>query len=225
MAPQVPRTLGVNTFGRHRWVMGAIAAAVVALAGLAVLIRTDALSHWARDRVIQLLQQHYGADLAFRQLNVRLFPEVQVDAQDLTFHQSGKPDAPPLITIHKLLATTSLLEALRTPPHVRDVQFEGIHIQVSRRGAPGSHPKQSGASKRPSDFVIDHVIADGTRLTVIPRKEGKPPLEFDIRRLRLAGAGRTDPMSFHATLRNAEPPGDIQTAGQFGPWDKDDPGN
>ncbi len=31
-------------------------------------------------------------------------------------------------------------------------------------------------------------------------------------------------MSFRATLVNAKPPGDIESAGSFGPWQKDDPG-
>ena len=74
------------------------------------------------------------------------------------------------------------------------------------------------------DFVIDHITADGTLLTVIPRDERKQPLRFDIRRLKLWSAGTATPMNFQATLTNAEPPGEIHTTGKFGPWNKDDMG-
>ena len=204
------------------WIAAAVA--ILVAVGISVLVATGTLGRLARDRVVKVLKQHYGAGLQFKNLTVRLFPQVRVEATDLTFRQPGRPDTPPLITIQKLSAVTSPMEALRAPPRVREVRLEGLRIQVSRRGESGPHPKKQGG-KKPPDFVIDSVLADGTQLTVIPRKEGKPPLEFDIRRLRLTGAGPSQPMSFRATLRNAKPPGDIQTVGQFGPWEKDAPGD
>src|SRR5260370_17788381 len=36
-------------------------------------------------------------------------------------------------------------------------------------------------------------------------------------------AGMGQPMSFRATMNNAKPPGLIETAGHFGPWQSDDP--
>lgn len=176
----------------------------------------------ARERVVQLLKRHYGSDLQFRTLNVRLFPQVRIEAEDLTLRQPRQSDGPPLITIGKLSAATNLLEALLTTPRIREVRLDGLQIQVSRREKGAPHPRQGG--KPTPDFVIESVVADGTRLTVIPKNEEKLPLEFDIERLRLTGAGPDQPMSFRATLKNAEPPGDIQTTGQFGPWQKDDPG-
>ncbi len=212
----------MGSFGRRRWLWTAAAAGALLSAAFATLSLTDTFGRWARNRVVQLLKQHYGADLQFKSLHVRLFPEARMEATDLTFRQPGAPDAPPLIRIARLSASSTLLEALRTPPHIREVRFDGLRIQVSRRVENGGSEKQEAG--KPPDFIIDSVVADGTKLTVIPRKPGKPPLEFDIRRLRLAGAGPSDPMSFRATLRNAKPPGDIQTTGKFGPWNRDDPG-
>ena len=51
------------------------------------------------------------------------------------------------------------------------------------------------------------------------------PLKFDIRRLRIYGAGPSSAMSFRATLFNAKPPGEIESTGKFGPWSRDNPGN
>jgi len=207
----------------RRWVWITGSAALLLVVALIVLSATDTFGRMARDRVVRLLKQHYGADLQFKSLTVRLFPEARIEATGLAFRQPGRPDTPPLITIQRLSAVTNLLEALRTPPHIREVRFDGLRIQVSRRRN-GGVPQKTAGRQQPPDFIIDSVVADGTRLTVVPSNEGKPPLEFDIRRLRLSGAGPSDPMSFRATLRNAKPPGDIQTTGKFGPWDRDDPG-
>jgi hypothetical protein len=50
------------------------------------------------------------------------------------------------------------------------------------------------------------------------------PLEFDIYRLTLHSVGLDRPMQYVATLKNAKPPGDIQANGEFGPWNRDEPG-
>ena len=61
-------------------------------------------------------------------------------------------------------------------------------------------------------------MADGTILRVLPRKSGKEPLEFEIRRLHLHSVGIDRPMEFDAELSNAKPPGSIHSHGRFGPW-------
>ena len=68
-------------------------------------------------------------------------------------------------------------------------------------------------------------MADGTILRVLPRKSGKEPLEFDIRRLHLHSVGIDRPMEFDAELRNAKPPGIIRSHGRFGPWAAGEPGD
>ncbi len=61
-------------------------------------------------------------------------------------------------------------------------------------------------------------------MQILPKKEGKEPLTFDITKLTLHSAGTVQPMQFRATLTNPKPPGDIQSTGAFGPWDSDEPG-
>jgi len=80
------------------------------------------------------------------------------------------------------------------------------------------------SGKRVPDFVIGRVIADGTLLRILPADPQKDPLEWDIRKLRLHSAGPNEAMRFEAVLRNAKPPGDINSQGRFGPWSADDPG-
>ncbi len=47
---------------------------------------------------------------------------------------------------------------------------------------------------------------------------GTEPLKFEIHTLTLNSVADDRPMSFHATLLNAKPPGEIRTDGQFGPF-------
>ena len=72
--------------------------------------------------------------------------------------------------------------------------------------------------------MIDDLIADGAILEVASREADKQPLKFSFHNFVLSDVGRDGPASFHATLSNPEPPGEITTAGKFGPWSEDDVG-
>ena len=52
-------------------------------------------------------------------------------------------------------------------------------------------------------FVIDETKADRATLIIIPKKEGRDPLEFDLHNLTLHGASKNGAMSFQAALTNA----------------------
>jgi hypothetical protein len=73
--------------------------------------------------------------------------------------------------------------------------------------------------------VIDEIVVNDTDLVIVPKKEGKAPLDFDIHDLVLKSVGPDEPFDFHGNLTNAKPQGEIATAGTFGPWDADEPGD
>jgi hypothetical protein len=58
-----------------------------------------------------------------------------------------------------------------------------------------------------------------------PKQAGKDPQIYDIKKLTLTGAGPNQPMDFRAVLTNAKPPGEIQSTGKFGPWNREDAGD
>jgi AsmA-like C-terminal region len=60
---------------------------------------------------------------------------------------------------------------------------------------------------------------------MMPRETWKDPLVFDIKTLHMHGASSTSPLSFEAELVNAKPPGQIDSKGKFGPWNKEEPGD
>jgi AsmA-like protein len=75
-----------------------------------------------------------------------------------------------------------------------------------------------------SPFVIDDLIPDGAILEVASREADKQPLKFSFHNFVVSNVGSNVPASFQATLSNPEPPGEITTAGKFGPWRADDVG-
>lgn len=197
-----------------------VAGAIVVLLIAGWIISAPLLSRLARQRIIEALEQNFASSLEVKSLDVRVFPHVAITGEGLVFRLKDRPDMPPLFTIRRFTANGNPLGLLAR--HVSQVRLEGLDIHVPPRRDDGAHRKNDG--KKPPRFVIDEIIADGTKLTTIPRDAGKEPLVFDINQLRLRGGGPADEMSFDAVLMNAKPPGEIRSSGKFGPWDREEPG-
>jgi hypothetical protein len=198
-----------------------LAAAFVILLIAAWAISAPLLSGVVRGRVIAALEENFASRLEVKRLDVSLFPHIVITGEGLVFRLKDRADAPPLFTIARFAARANPLGLLAR--HVSQVRLEGLDIKIPPREE--SHEHQSKTGKSPARFVIDEIIADGTRLATLPREAWKEPLEFAIGRLRLYGGGPADAMSFEAALTNAKPPGEIRSTGKFGPWDKEEPGN
>jgi uncharacterized protein involved in outer membrane biogenesis len=173
---------------------------------------------------------------------VRLFPSVTIVGEDVVLRRRGQTDLPPLISMSRFSAQASLWGLFRKPTRISSVRLEGLRIEVpprrrhagEQRAADDDPVYESSFEDKPDnpaeepkrpEFVIDEIVADGTVLRTLPRKSGKLPLEYEIQKLRLFGAGSSESMEFRAVLRNAKPPGDIQSNGRFGPWNRTDPGD
>ena len=203
----------------RKWVLSA-GVVVLVLIGI-FTAAAPALSSMARSRIQSTLQDRFASDLQIQNLKVSLFPSVAISGDSVIFHRKGHPDDPPLIQIARFTASGNIFGLLAR--HVSLVRLEGLDIRVPPKNSDqGKHP--GGGGKTPY-FVIDEIIADGTKLSTIPRDSWKEPLVFDIRTLRMHGGGSNSPLSFDAVLTNAKPPGEINSTGTFGPWDKDEPGD
>jgi hypothetical protein len=198
-----------------------VVAAIVAMAGLATYEFSERLGPAFRERVVEAIRERYQSDVELRSLELHLLPRVHAIGEGLTLRLHGRRDIPPLVSVGKFTIDTGLRDVLSGPRRVRKLRLEGLRITVQRGGgrpwgSPGSKPNV------PS-FLIDEVIADGTVLEIVPSKPGKEPLLFEMYKLTLHSAGMGQPMSFRATMNNAKPPGLIETAGHFGPWQSDEP--
>lgn len=197
-----------------------VALAVVVIVIIASLAFQGLISRYARTRVIQSIQESFGGQLQVKNLSVTVFPTVRVNGEEFVLRFHGRTDLPPLIQIGKLSAESSLLALLTG--HVRQVNLDGLVIQVPPKSQQDAASKPSRSSKI-GGVVIDEIRANGTILRMLPKDSKKEPLVWDIQRLTLGGAGASRQMTFRATLVNAKPPGDIESTGNFGPWRPDQP--
>ncbi len=196
------------------------AGAIIVLVLGTWILSAPILSRLVRERIISALEENFASRLEVKKLDVSLFPRMTITGEGLVFRLKDRAGAPPLFTIARFTARANPLGLLAR--HVSEVRLEGLDIKVP----PREEHAQTGAQSegKPPRFVIDEIIADGTKLTTLPKDAWKEPLEFDIKYLRLHGGGPADALSFDAVLMNAKPPGEIRSSGKFGPWNREDPG-
>jgi hypothetical protein len=197
--------------------------AALVLAVASWIICAPILSRAVKARTIAALEQNFACTLEVSTLDVSIFPRVTIVGKGIVFRLKDQPERPPLFVIRKFTAMANPLGLMAG--HISSVRLEGLDIHIPPRGDIAQKGKaQEASEKKPPRFVVDEIIADGTTLTTIPRDSWKEPLTFDIRSLRLYGGGPADAMTFDAELTNAKPPGDINSSGKFGPWNRAEPG-
>ena len=187
--------------------------ALVVIGGAAMLL----LSRWpfTRGAVVSALQQKFSSAVEVKAFRGTYFPPGCI-AEGVTFRRNSDPDDPPIATIEKLTIQGAFWEFFRSPKRVRRVRIEGLRMFLSS-GSERIENAAAPASPKPSALIIDQIIADGAVVEFASSQSGKEPLKFDIHELTLNSVGDDRPMSFHAALHNAKPPGEIRTDGQFGP--------
>jgi len=199
-------------------------------------------SNILRHRIIDTLAHKLDSDVELGTLTIRVFPRLRADGADLRIRRRGTPaDMPPLIAVKSFHVDASLLRLWRK--HVDHVQLDGLDINIppkrvrvqqketikeAKAGDP--KPETTPEEKREDPLkaggvVLDKVDTNGARLIIIPGKPEKAPKVWAIHHLRMHGLGSTDSWPFEATLTNGVPPGEIQTKGRFGPWDRNEPGD
>ncbi len=187
----------------------------------------------AKQRVVSALEDRFNADVTLQSLQLSVFPRPKVVGEELLIRHKGWNDPHPLLYIHRFTAETDLWTLIERNNHVNSVRLDGLAIYVPPRGRAALRDSfkdnhevassESGHDETQLPFLIDRITADQTLLEVEPKVARKEPLDFDIRKLTLQRVGPRKAMSFQAKLINAKPPGFIDTAGSFGPWQKDDP--
>jgi hypothetical protein len=188
--------------------------AVISLAAIVVLAWRWPFS---REAILKDLQDASFGKVATGTFHGTYFPRPGCVLEHVTFQHNPKAGTPPLITVERL-RIEGTFSGLFTK-QVRRIRAEGMRILIPPRGS-GEHFQ----TPERSPFVIDDLIADGAILEVASREADKQPLRFSFHNFVLSNVGGNGPASFQARLSNPEPPGEITTAGNFGPWSEDDVG-
>jgi hypothetical protein len=204
---------------------------------LAVAIFVAGLVLWhnvqplLRDRVVDSLAARFHAHVELDEFHASASNDFSVTGAGLRIVPFGLEQYPPVISVDSFQFQMRLAELFDPRRHVRLVRVDGLHItlppKVDRKGLSFDGFQQDKQSKprtlnQPKLFV-DAVIAKDATLTLLTDKPGKPPMVFDIHSLHLTSKWDTGAMHYKATLRNPKPAGEIESEGDFGPWNDDQP--
>jgi hypothetical protein len=192
-------------------VRAALAMVVILLTAIVVLALRWPFSGQA---VLKELEDESQSRVEAGAFHGTYFPRPGCVLEHVTFQHNPKSGSPPFITVQRLRIEGSF-SGLFTK-HVRRIRAEGMRIVIPPRGL-----DEHFQTPKRSPFVIDDLIADGAILEVAPRDADKQRHKFSFHKFVLSDVGSNGPASFQATLSNSEPPGEITTAGKFGPWSAD----
>jgi hypothetical protein len=247
---------------RKRWLIGialfALAAVVALFVAAAVLAKR--FEPMVRDQAVAYLRDRFHCDVQLASLHVHLpdkmsalglllkrerGAKLRVDGAGLTMRLSGRPDLPPLFSMHKFRFEMDLQTLTEDGKTVDAVAIDGLEINVppkqdrpvSLAAKPGSPAAEPGAAKpgaeKPgaaepgaaqSGVLIKEVKITGAALALLPRDKTRKPLQFQIASLRLTSVGAGAPMNYDAALTIPKPSGQVRSQGVFGPWEAGDPG-
>jgi hypothetical protein len=210
-------------------VLGAFLLLFVVAGGI-LAWRARHMDDFVRLWIIRSLSEHFQSRVELTTLHVTGFPHLGVAGEDLTIYFHDRTDAPPIIHVDKFSFNLGAMALLRLPARIASANIESMTIAIPPRGEK-ENPKPGNSGKKNnvlSTLIVDEVVCKNTVLLTLPRKPepGKPqkvPLEWDIHDLNLRAAGVDRSFHFHGTLTNAKPKGEIDTSGDFGPWDVDEP--
>jgi hypothetical protein len=207
----------------RKWI---IAGSVVLLLLLvAAFLMGPTLHSFVRNRTQKVLQTHFASTVEFSDFDVSMFPRLRVTITGLVMRHKGRTDIPPLIEVKTVSIYAQLPELLGPRPRISFVQLDGLQVHTPPR-EPGAEPliqksDQDLAKKYP--LLIAEVRADEANIEVLRAQSDKPPREFPIHHLDLHNVSFDHPAQFHALLTNAIPKGEIDAAGEFGPWRAEEP--
>jgi hypothetical protein len=191
-----------------------------------VLIIGWRIQELTKERAIRELERQYSRRVDLESLTFRPARVVLVSGRKLVVHGKG-PGTLPFISVESFSARIPYWSVLRGSLRLDSVELKGLRINVPARGDGANKVHETAPPRRatlPPDFVIEDMVADGTVLSILPKRPGGDPLVFEIQRLKLRSVGISQPMRFQTILMNAKPPGLIHSDGQFGPWRHDEPG-
>ena len=208
---------------RLRWYLLAAASLLLfALLGVRYLL-PPYLIDLVRDRSTQIVRERFSADVQFGRFDIDLlFPHLRITGENVSILMKKENRAPDLIFVKKFSVDASLMQFIRSPSRIEKVELQGMAIHIPPRGRK-TEVRNRKAPKQHYPVIIDVLECHNCELNILPKHVDKEPLQFAIHHLRMhkAGLGRSAP--YEATLTNAKPKGEIDTHGNFGPWQPEQP--
>jgi hypothetical protein len=196
----------------------------VVLGGLILLL----VRNWpfTRQAVTTALQDRFARTVEIRNFRSTYFPPGCI-ADGVSFLHRTHKDLPPLITVRTLIVQASYSGMFSLHKRVGQVQVIGLHVLV-----PPTDPNRRSDSVMPltdsssnNSLAIAEIRTDDAVLEFMSSRRGEKPFKLAVHQLILDHVGQNGPIFYRATLVNTEPPGEIHSSGQFGPWNSEAPGS
>lgn len=207
-----------------RWSLILGGVAVVAIGIVIILFARN----WpfTRQAVTAALQDRFARTVEIQNFRRTYFPPGFV-AEGISFEHRKRKDLPPLITVRTLVVKASYIGMLRPQKHLGEVKVVGLHVTVPPKNPNGQpSPVMPLTDSNENDtLAIGEISTNDALLEFMPSQGGGEPFKMDIQRLSLSQVGGSGSISFRASLANTEPPGEIHSTGEVGPWNEDDPGS
>jgi hypothetical protein len=183
-------------------------------------------------KIVETLSNRFDSRVQLDQFHVAFFGGFEVFGSGLRLYPNNLPADQPLIAVdHFSFRVYDWRQLLHNPIIVNHVRVTGlsIHLPPKQQRAALHHdnqnPQPGSESTGKIDILVNAIDIDGATLVIENGKPGKVPLNFAIRRVRLDSVGPGRPLRFHAILVNPKPTGDIDSTGDFGPFDAHSPGD
>lgn len=212
-------------------------AAIVGVLIVATLIAGDIVLHRAgpilKSKVIATLSTRFDSRVELDRFQVSVLRGFEVSGTGLKLYPNHLPMSEPLIQVNRFsFHAVSWRQLFQTPILINKVQVHGLEIHLPPRSERGEMPHLEGQQTPGVDeshsgiqVVVGEIVVDSARLVFENHQPGKVPLTFLIHKLTLKSVGAGHAMKFHATLVNPRPLGNIDSSGDFGPFDEHSPGD
>lgn len=231
------------TAKKKKWFIAIAVVFGIGVAGLFVLAHRMAarVEPYIRDQAIQYLERRFDSKVEIGSLKIsvpKLSPlrllardlhgaMARVEGERVILRHRGRTDIPPMFVMKEFAFEVDLGILFDSPKRVPSVNIAGMEITIPPKG---ERPKlgaddEEDTSAESTDVIFDEVVINDSMLTILPRDPRKDPLRFDLHQIRLESAGRNVAMTYHGSLTNPKPPGEIDASGTFGPWAASEPGD
>jgi len=209
---------------RHWWLI--IGALIVVVAGGALIVLAW---NWpyTQKSVSSALHDRFARTVQIRSFRKTYFPPGCV-AEGISFLHRQRKDLPPLITVQTLIIRGSYNGLFRIHKRVDEVLVKGLHVLIpppGPSGQPSSVMPLTTSTTGAASITIGEITTDGALLEFMPRKQEQETFKLLVHQLTLDKVGDNGSIPYHAVLLNTEPPGEIRSDGEIGPWNEDDPGS
>jgi hypothetical protein len=207
-----------------RWSLTVAALVAVIFGGVTILL----IRNWpfTQQAVTKALQDRFARTVEIRSFRRTYFPPGCI-AEEIRFLHRTHKDLPPLITVRTLIVQASYTGMLSLHKRVGQVQVIGLHVLVPPKNTDGhsGNVMPLTDSNSNNSLAIAEIRADDAVVEFMSSRQDQEPFKLEIHQLILDHVGENGPISYRATLLNTEPPGEIRSTGQFGPWNSETPGS